>query len=90
MGIFIPLIMPRRGLRLAVAIKPATLLPFHRALVKRRYRLRSSPRHCGKPGPKGSSAELIRAIVEIKQHDPRFGCLRIAFIIGNTFGRPIN
>src|SRR5580700_2711521 len=29
-------------------------------------------------GPKGPSAELIRAVVEMKQHNPNWGCPRIA------------
>lgn len=74
-------ITPRRLLRAAVVIKPSTLLRFHQALVKRKYRLLFSFRRHGKPGPKGPSAELIRAIVEIKQRNPRFGCPRIALIM---------
>jgi len=45
---------PRRWLRAAVAIKPATLLRFHQALIKRKYRLLfSSSRHGDRPGPQG-------------------------------------
>jgi transposase InsO family protein len=53
-------------------------LGFHRALVKRKYRWLFSPNGGGKPGPKGPSPELIAAIVEIKQRNPRFGYQRIA------------
>ena len=74
----------------AVVIRPSTLLKFHQALSKRQYRLLFSSRHRAKPGSQGPAAELIRAIVEIKQRNPRFGCLRIAFIITNTFGIPID
>jgi putative transposase len=81
---------PRRLLRAAVAIKPSTLLKFHRALIRRKYRLLFSSRHRNKPGPQGPSAELIRAIVAIKQRNPRYGCPRIALIIANTFGIPID
>lgn len=79
---------PRRLLRAAVAIKPSTLLKFHRALIKRKYRLLFSSPYRSKPGPRGPSAELISAIVAIKQHNPRFGCPRIALIICNIFGIP--
>jgi hypothetical protein len=39
-----------------------------------------------KPGPKGPDEALIRAIVELKSRNPRFGCPRIARIISRTFG----
>lgn len=72
-------IRPGRRSKLGALVKPATLLKFHRALVDRKYRLLfSSSSHRRKPGPKGPSAELIAAIVEIKRRNPRFGCVRIA------------
>jgi transposase InsO family protein len=83
-------IAPRRLLRAAVIIKPSTLLRFHRALIRRKYRLLFSSRRRNKPGPQGPSAELIHAIVATKQHHPRYGCPRIAFIITNTFGVPVD
>ena len=83
-------IAPRRLLRAAVIIKPSTLLRFHRALIRRKYRLLFSSRRRNKPGPQGPSAELIHAIVAIKQRNPRYGCPRIAFIITNTFGVPVD
>ena len=42
------------------------------------------------PGPKGPSPELARAIVEMKQRNPRFGCRRIAMQIADTFGNDID
>lgn len=83
-------ITPRWLLRAAVLIQPSTLLKFHQALIKRKYRLLFSSRHGDKPGPRGPSAELVRAIVEIKQRNPRYGSPRIALIISNTFGVPID
>ena len=73
-----------------MVIKPSTLLRFHQALIRRKYRLLFSSRRRGKPGAQGPSTELISAIVAIKQRNPRFGCPRIAFIITNTFGVPID
>ena len=65
--------------RAAVIIRPSTLLKFHSLLKERKYRrLYSSAGNKRKPGPKGPSPELIQAIVELKQRNPRFGCLRIA------------
>ena len=77
---------PRRLVRSAVIIRPSTLLHFHNALKKRKYRLLYSPRGGRKPGPKGPSKEVINAIVEMKQRNPRYGCPRIAQQINLTFG----
>ncbi|MHB8456017.1 MAG: hypothetical protein ACYDDO_15325 [Acidiferrobacterales bacterium] len=66
-------VTPRRLLRVAIVIKPSTLLRFHQALIERKYRLLFSSRHRAKPGLQGPSTEIIRAIVEIKQRNPRFG-----------------
>ncbi len=77
---------PRRMARSAIIIKPSSLLRFHNALKKRKYRLLYSPRGGKKPGPKGPSKEVINAIVEMKQRNPRFGCPRIAQQINAAFG----
>jgi transposase InsO family protein len=71
-------VRPCRLLRVAVVLRPATLLAFHAALVKRKYRVLFSPKRRGKPGAKGPSSELIAAIVEIKRRNPSWGCRRIA------------
>ena len=71
-------IRPYRLLRVAVVLRPSTLLAFHAALVRRKYRLLFSPNRHRRPGPKGPSPELIAAIVEIKRRNPSWGCRRIA------------
>ena len=71
-------IRPYRLLRVAVVLRPSTLLAFHAALVRRKYRLLFSPKRHRKPGPKGPSPELVAAIVETKRRDPTWGCRRIA------------
>ena len=76
---------PSRIRKVAIGVRP-TLLAFHRALVRRKYRLFSSNDCPLKPGPKGPSEALIHAIVELKSRNPRFGCPRIARIISRTFG----
>jgi transposase InsO family protein len=81
---------PRHIQRAAVIIRPSTLLKFHDLLIKRKYRLLYSSGRKGKPGPKGPSPELIQAIIELKQRNPRFGCLRIAQQIAKVFGVDIN
>jgi len=76
---------PRRIGRAAIIIRPSTLLRFHNALKKRKYRLLYSPGGGGKPGPKGPYREVINAIVEMKRRNPRFGCPRIAQQINLAF-----
>jgi hypothetical protein len=85
-GLTTLVVNPERIRKLAVALKPATLFRFHRALVKRKYRLLFSSLRRSRPGPKGPSAELIAAIVQIKQRNPRCGCPRIAREIIHAFG----
>ncbi len=82
---------PHRIPKLGVLIRPATLFRFHKALVDRKYRLLFSSRYRDrKPGPKGPSAELIAAIIELKRHNPRSGCVRVAQQISHTFGVDID
>ena len=81
---------PRRMAKVAIAIQPATLLQFHQWLVRRKYQKLVSSQNRTKPGPKGPSDALIRALVELKRRNPRFGCPRIALIISRTFGITIN
>ena len=81
----------RRIPKLGALIRPATLFKFHKALVDRKYRLLFSPVYrCRRPGPKGPSAELIAAIIELKRRNPRFGCVRIAQQISHAFGIDID
>ncbi len=81
---------PRRIRLSAVIIKPSSLLRFHEALKKRKYRLLYSSRPRGKPGPKGPSKELILVIVEMKQRNPGYGCPKIAEQISKLFGIDID
>jgi len=80
---------PRRIARSAIIIKPSSLLRFHTALKKRKYRLLFSTGG-RKPGPKGPSREVINAILEMKRRNPRFGCPRIAQQINLAFGLDID
>ena len=83
-------IRPRRLRRLAIAFKPSTFLNFHRAMVQRKYRLLFSPKQGTKPGPKGPTADLIQAVVEMKRRNPTWGCPQIAEQINLAFGTSIN
>jgi len=85
-GFWTLFLSPRRIARSAIIIKPSTLLRFHTALKKRKYRLLYSPRGSHKPGPKGPSRAVINAILEMKKRNPRFGCPRIAQQINLAFG----
>jgi len=76
--------------KLAVILKPRTLLKFHEAFKRRKYRGLFSSRGHRRPGPKGPSQELIDAIVEFKARNPRIGCRRIAQEIARTFGIDID
>jgi transposase InsO family protein len=89
-GLCAGFLRPTRLTRSAIVLKPSTILGFHRALVKRKYRLLFTPKRRGKPGPKGPSAKLIAAIIEMKRRNPRFGCRRIAQQIAYVFGVDID
>src|SRR6266852_1021290 len=78
---------PGRIRKVAIGVRPSTLLAFHQALVRRKYRRLFSSSPCAKKsGPNGPGEALIQAIVELKSRNPRFGCPRIARIIAHTFG----
>src|SRR4029434_5485371 len=82
---------PGRIRKLAIALRPSTLLAFHQALVHRKYRRLFSSTPCPKkPGPKGPDDAFMHAIVELSSRNPRIGCPRIARIISQTFGVDIN
>src|SRR6202041_3444697 len=81
---------PTRLLRSAIVLKPSTLIGLHQAMCKQKYRMLFSSNHNRKPGPKGPSAELVHAIVEMKQRHPRWGCPRIAEPITLAFNLAID
>jgi putative transposase len=83
-------IKPNRLRRLSIAFKLSTLLSFHRALVKRKYRLLFSQKQRTKPGPKGPTKELIDAVIDMKKRNPSWGCPQIADQINLAFGTCIN
>ena len=90
MGLCTLFMNPSRIRKVAAALKPATLLAFHRAMKARKYRRLFSPQRRGKPGPKGPSKELVQAIVEMKRRNPRYGCPRIAQQLSKAFGIEID
>src|SRR5271169_4480407 len=84
------LVRPTRLLRSEIVLKPSTLLALHKAMSKRKYCNLFSPNRLRKPGPKGPSAELIHAVVEMKQRNPNWGCPRIAQQIALAFNIQID
>ena len=90
LGLGALLVSPQRISKVAVAIRPSTLLRFHRALVRRKYQWLFSSKTRHRPGPKGPPKELIAAILEIKRLNPQFGCPRIAQQISHAFGLEID
>ncbi len=89
-GILTSMISAKRLSRIAIALKPATLLKFHKALVKRKYHLLFSNKSPRKPGPKGPCQAIIDAIVEMKRRNPSYGQRRIAMQISIAFGVEID
>jgi len=72
--------------RIAISLKPATILKYHQALTKRKYQDLYSRRTRIKPGRKGPEQDLIELVVEMKQRNPRFGYGLIAMQIFKEFG----
>ena len=81
-GLCAGLMRPTRLLRSAIVLKPSTLMGFHRALVKRKYRLVFSPKRRGRAGPpKGPAPALIAAIVEMPEPPIRMPADRSAALL---------
>jgi putative transposase len=89
-GFWTAFLSPRRLIRAAILIKPSTLLRFHSALVKKKYRLLYSSQSRQKPGPKEPTQAIINAVVAMKQRNPKYGCPRIAQQINLAFGLEID
>jgi hypothetical protein len=56
-GVLTAMINVKRLSRIAIGIKPANLLTFHKALVQRKYKWIFSTKTKRKPGPKGPSKQ---------------------------------
>jgi len=86
LGVFSQYINPKRLCRLAILIKPTTLMKLHKLFVTRKYRLLFSNKSYKKPGRIGPAQEIIDLVLKYKINNPRFGYLRIAMQISNQFG----
>ena len=69
-GLLALLMRPTRLLRSAIVLKPSTLLALHKSMSNGKYRMLFSSDRLRQAGPKGPSAERIRAVVEMKQRNP--------------------
>ena len=61
---FIPL---KRLTKLGIVVKPSTILKFHKALVKKKYRVLYGSSGRKKPGPKGFDQNLVNLVIDIKK-----------------------
>ncbi len=84
------LINKKRLSRLAILLKPTTLIKIHKAFVTKKYKKLFSNKNLKKPGRKGPSQDIINLVLEFKKRNPRFGYLRISMQIKNQFGIEIN
>ena len=89
-GLCTSLMRPARVLRSAIALKPSTLMHFHKMMIQQKYRLLFSPKRMRRPGPKGPTKELIDAVVEMKRRNGSWGCKRIAQQIALAFSIEID
>lgn len=89
-GFLAMLIGERRLQIVAVILKPATVLAFHKALVKRKYSVLYSNRVKRDPGRKKRDLVLIDLVIEMKRRNPSFGYGRISMQIFEAFGISIS
>lgn len=76
--------------KIAVILKPSTILKFHRALVKGKYRNLFSNKSRKKPGRKPLPQAAIALIIEMKKRNPMIGYGRISMQIFEAFGITIS
>jgi putative transposase len=76
--------------KIAVILKPVTILRFHKALCQRKYRRFYSSKTKKKPGRKGPEQQVIDLIIEMRTNNPRIGYGRISMQVYQTFGVEIS
>ncbi len=89
-GLMACLVSKSRLQKIAVILKPATFLNFHKVLVKRKYHQLYSNKLNRNPGRKGQDPALIDFVVEMKKRNPSFRYGRIAMQIVECFGIEIS
>ena len=76
--------------KIAVIIKPTTILAFHKSLVNRKYSRLYSNNAKRNPGRKPQDQALIDLVIEMKKRNPSFGYGRISMQILEAFGIAIS
>ena len=76
--------------KIAVIIKPTTLLAFHKSLVNRKYSRLYSNKTRRIPGRKPQDQALVDLVIEMKKRNSSFGYGRIAMQIFEAFGIEIS
>jgi hypothetical protein len=76
--------------KIAVIIKPTTILVFHKSLVNRKYSRLYSNNAKRSPGRKPQDQVLIDLVIEMKKRNPSFGYGRISMQILEAFGITIS
>ncbi len=61
------LINAKRLSRLAILLKPATLIKIHKAFAMKKYKKLFSNKNLKKPGRKGQSQDIINLVLEFKK-----------------------
>ncbi len=80
----------KRLQKIGITIKPATIIKFHQALVKRKYHLLYSAKRRQSPGRKGPDQQIINLVLEMKARNPNFGYSRISMQLHEAFGITIS
>ena len=89
-GLMAFFISKNRLKKVAVILKPATILRFHKALIQRKYSKLYSNKIKKKPGRKGPDQALIDLIITMRNRNPLVGYGRISMQIYKEFGIEIS
>tara|TARA_R110002072_G_scaffold301897_1_gene482780 strand:- start:1410 stop:2507 length:1098 start_codon:yes stop_codon:yes gene_type:complete len=89
-GVIAFFIGEKRLRKVAIILKPATILKFHKALVQRKYSRLFSNKPKEQAGRKPPDQALIDLVVEMRMRNPRMGYGRIAMQIYEAFGIKIS
>jgi len=81
---------PNRISGAAIYVAKSTLLNFHKCMVKLKYSRLFSNKVKRKPGPKGPSSALIKLVVETKEKNLRYGCLKISQLVSDSLGYEVD
>ena len=84
-GILAIIIGGSRLRKIAVIIKPTTLLAFHKSLVNRKYSRLYSNKTRRIPGRKPQDQALVDLVIEMKKRNPSFGYGRISMQVFKAF-----